>query len=100
MPLFLVFLTSFERSFKSLSPAQQQIVNLTLKALEAYYASDCDLLSAQKIAPRFFYKQLSKPFYEAGVEGKLRIVIRRDESRCSAQMAGNHDQVKRFLANH
>ena len=71
-----------------------------MNALTAYYASNCDLTEAQKVAPRFFYKQLRKPFYEAGVEGKIRLVIRREGTECCAMIIGNHDQVKRFLANH
>lgn len=99
MPLFLSFLTSFDRSLKSFDAEQKETVRLLLKALMAYYASNCDLAEAQKIAPRFFYKQLRKPFYEAGVEGKIRLVIRREGSECFTIIAGNHDQVKRFLAN-
>ena len=50
------------------------------------------------IAPRFFFKQLRKPFFEVGIEGKIRIVLRKDENMFTAVLAGNHDQVKRFLA--
>ncbi len=99
MPLFLSLLSSFDRSLKNLDSTQQETVELILKALEVYYASDCNLSEAQKISPRFFYKQLRKPFYEAGVEGKIRVVIRRDGPACVAMLTGNHDQVKRFLAN-
>lgn len=99
MSLALLFLPSFERSLKSLDPGQKEIVRLLIDALTAYYASNCDLAEAQKIASRFFHKQLRKPFYEAGVEGKIRLVIRREGAECFAMMVGNHDQVKRFLAN-
>ncbi|MGE0269254.1 MAG: hypothetical protein AB7S78_12455 [Candidatus Omnitrophota bacterium] len=98
MPLQLFFLPAFERSFKSLDAGQKKIVRLLLEAVEAYFASDCTLAEAQKIAPRFFYKQLRKPFYEAGIEGKLRIILRREQSQCFAILVGNHDQIKRFLA--
>ena len=99
MPLTLSFLPSFERSVKILDPGQRETVRLLLDALTAYYDSNCDLSVAQKIAPRFFYKQLRKPFYESGVEGKTRLVIRREGIECYAMIVGNHDQVKRFLAN-
>ena len=99
MPLNLSFLSSFERSLKSLDTGQKETVRLLLNALLTYYASNGNLSEAQKIAPRFFYKQLRKPFYEAGVEGKIRLVIRREGSECYAILLGNHDQVKRFLAN-
>ena len=64
-----------------------------------YYASNCDLAEAQKIAPRFSTNKLRKPFYEAGVEGKIRLAIRREGSECFAVLADNHDHIKRFLAN-
>jgi hypothetical protein len=99
MPLSLSFLTSFERSLKSFDAGQKETVRLLLEALMTYYASNCDLAEAQKIAPRFFYKQLRKPFYEAGVEGKIRLAVRREGSECFAMIAGNHDQIKRFLAS-
>ena len=100
MPLILFYLPSFERSLKSLDSGQKETVCLLLEALTVYYASNCDLSEAQKIAPRFFYKQLRKPFYEAGVEGRIRLIIRRDKSDCFAILAGNHEQVQRFLASH
>ena len=99
MPLHLFFLPSFERSLKTLDGGQRDIVWLLLEAVQAYYVSDCNLAEAQKIAPRFFYKQLRKPFYEAGLEGKLRLIIRREKSQCFAMMVGNHDQIRRFLAS-
>lgn len=99
MPLSLSFLPSFERSLKPFDAGQKETVRLILKALTTYYVSNCDLAEAQKVAPRFFYKQLRKPFYEAGVEGKIRLVIRREGSECFAVLAGNHDQIKRFLAS-
>ena len=55
---------------------------------------------AQEIEPRFFYKQLRKPYYDAGVESKIRVLIEREKSECFAILAGNHEQIKRFLASH
>ena len=97
MPLTLLYYSSFERSLKTLDPDQRQIVKRTLKALLVYYAVNCDLSEVQKQEPRFFYKQLRKPYYEAGVESKIRVVIERDKSECFAILAGNHDQIRRFL---
>jgi mRNA-degrading endonuclease RelE of RelBE toxin-antitoxin system len=99
MPLYLLFHPAFDRSIKKLDPEQVKIVKRILDALSVYYESDCLLEKAQEIESRFFYKQLRKPFYEAGVESKIRVVIRRDQSNCYALLAGNHDQIKRFLAN-
>ena len=100
MPLELYHYSSFERSVRALGYEHQEIVRRILRALSVYYASNCDLVQAQKIEPCFFYKQLRKPYYEAGMEGAVRIIIERCGSECYAILAGNHDQVKKFLANH
>lgn len=98
MPLYLFILPSLERSLKILDTGQIKLARLLLEAVQVYFASDCSLIEAQKIVPRFFYKQLRKPFYEAGIESKLRLIIRREKSQCFALLVGNHDQVKRFLS--
>lgn len=99
MSISLFFYSSFERSLKNLDLSQKEIVQRILAALQVYYASNGDLFEARKIDSGFFYKQLRRPYYEAGVEGKIRVVIEREKSECYAVLAGNHDQVKRFLAS-
>jgi hypothetical protein len=99
MPLHLYYRPSFERSLKRLGYEQRKIVGLILESLTAYYSSGCNLQEAQKIAPRFFYKQLRKLYYEAGVEGTIRVVISREGENCIAVLAGNHDQIKQFLVS-
>lgn len=68
-----------------------------VEALYAYYSNNCSLTSAQEIAPGFFYKQLRRPYYEVGVEKNIRIILRKEGNKCIAILAGNHDQIKRFL---
>jgi len=68
-----------------------------LEALEAYYASGCSMEEARRLAARFFYKQLRKPYYEAGIESKIRIILIQEGEKCIAVLAGNHDQIKKFL---
>lgn len=97
MPLELYSRPSFKRSLKSLERQQKKIIALILESLTVYYSTGCDLFEAQKITPRFFYKQLRRPYYEAGVERSLRVIIRREGGKCIAILAGNHDQIKRFL---
>jgi len=41
---------------------------------------------------------LRRPYYEAGIEGNIRIVIRQEGQMCIAVLAGNHDQIRQFLA--
>ena len=100
MALILLYYTSFERSMKSLDPGQKEIVKRILKGLLIYYFSNCDVAKAKEEESGFFYKQLSKPYYEAGVEGKVRVLIERDKSECFVILAGNHDQIKRFLVKY
>ncbi|MDO8749227.1 MAG: hypothetical protein Q7J72_08975 [Candidatus Omnitrophota bacterium] len=97
MPLRLYYRPSFKRSLKRLGHEQRKIAGLILESLAGYYSNGCNLQEAQKIAPRFFYKQLRKPYYEAGVEGNIRVVISREGENCIAVLAGNHDQIKQFL---
>lgn len=99
MPLHLYYRPSLKRSLKRLGYEQKKIVGVILESLAAYYSSRCNLQEAQKIAPRFFYKQLRKPYYEAGIEGSIRVVIRQEGENCIAVLAGNHDQIRQFLAS-
>jgi hypothetical protein len=99
MSLKLYYRESFNRTLKRLGYEQRKIVGLVLDAVSAYYSGGCNLLEAQKIAPRFFYKQLKKPYYEAGVEMNIRVIIRREGEKCIAIIAGDHAQIKRFLAD-
>ena len=99
MSLYLYTRPSFDRSLKSLGYEERKIVGLILEALTIYYSSGCNLLEAQRISPRFFYKQLRKPYFEAGIERTLRVVLRKEEEKCIAVLAGNHNQIKQFLSN-
>ena len=99
MPLELYYSPSFNRSIRHLGVQQRKIIGLILEAVTVYYASACELAEAQKIAPQFFHKQLRKPYYEAGVENTMRVIIRREKEKCIAIIAGNHDQIKQFLVH-
>ncbi|MBF0523449.1 MAG: hypothetical protein HQL24_10415, partial [Candidatus Omnitrophica bacterium] len=89
MPLALFYYSSFERSLKGLDVTQKKIVQRILETLEVYYAHNGDASEVQKVEPRFFYKQLRKPYYETGIEGKLRVVIEREKADCYLVLAGN-----------
>jgi hypothetical protein len=98
MPLCLYYRPSFNRSVKRLGSSRKNIIGTILEALDIYYSSNCSLSEARRIAPRFFYKQLRKPYYEAGIEGNIRVILRREGSNCIAILAGNHDQIEQFLS--
>ena len=57
MSLKLYYRPSFNRTLKHLGYEQRKIVGLILEAVSVYYSRGSSLLEAQKIAPRFFYKQ-------------------------------------------
>lgn len=97
MSLELYFRPSFQRSLKGLDPGQVQIVGQILEALEAYYSHNHDLGAARRLSVRFFYKQLRRPYVEAGVESSLRVVLRIESGKAIAILAGNHDQIRKFL---
>lgn len=99
MSIRLYHRPSFTRSLKHLGSEQKEIVGLILEALVGYYSSGCDLLAAKKIAPGFFYKQLRKPYCEAGIGTDIRVVIRREEDKGIVILAGNHNQIRRFLVS-
>jgi len=98
MPLYLLYASSFERSLKSLDPQQQVVIARIIESLEIYYSNGCDISKVFENENRFFYKKLRYDFYEAGIEGKLRVVIRKDGSQCVALLAGNHGLIKKFLS--
>ena len=98
MGIHLYYWPSFERSVRKLGHEQRCIVGLIIEALEVYYSSNCDIGEARKVAPRFFYKQLRRPIYEAGVESKIRVVLEMEGEKSTALLAGTHDQIKRLLA--
>ena len=98
MPVTLLFYRTFDRGLKGLDPQQVKTVWFVLDALRAYFLHNFNIDAARKIHPGFFYKQLRKPYFEAGVEGKLRVVMEKDGEDVYVVFVGNHDQIRRFLA--
>jgi hypothetical protein len=99
MPLSFYFQPSLKRSLKVLGSEQKKVTGMILESLQVYYSTACNLEEAQRIAPGFFYKQLKRPYYEAGIEKNLRVIIRHDREDRIALLAGNHDQIKQFLTS-
>ena len=97
MPLFLFYRPSFSRSLKRLGAEQKRIIAKILQCLLAYYSNDCSIHKAKELDSGFFYKQLEKPYYEAGIESNIRIVLKREKQKCIAVLAGNHAQIRKFL---
>jgi hypothetical protein len=93
----LYILPSFERSLKSLSALQKKIAQRLLKVLVLYYESNCNLEQVRQLEMRFFHKKLRDAYYEAGIEGQLRVILKRSGNECAIAFIGNHDQIRRFL---
>jgi hypothetical protein len=72
-------------------------VGQILEALQVYYSANQNLEAAKKISSRFFLKQLRRPYVESGVESSLRVVLRIEPGKAVAILAGNHNQISRFL---
>lgn len=93
----LYVLPSFERALKGLGATQKQIAQRLLNVLLVYYESNCNLDKARAIELRFFHKKLRDSFYEAGIEGQLRVILKRIGDEFAVAFLGNHDQIRRFL---
>ena len=75
MPYELYYRPSFNRSTKRLGSEQKKVVGLILEVLDVYYSTGCNLSEAQRKSSNFFYKKLRGPYYEAGVEKNIRVII-------------------------
>lgn len=87
------FKPSFERSIKQLLPFERQAVkNITLDLIS--------ILSQEKdISKGIGLKRLKGRFWEARHGIRIRIIFRWQKDLVEFVLAGNHDQVKRFLNN-
>lgn len=87
------FKPSFDRSIKSLAPSEKADVKEAASQL-------IDVLSqARQIHPGLGLKRLTRDFWEARKGIKARILFRWTGDLVEFVLAGNHDDVKRFLKN-
>ena len=88
------FKPSFDRSIKSLSPPEQTDVKEAASQL-------IDVLSKDRqIHQGLGLKRLMRDFWEARKGIKVRILFRWTGDLVEFVLAGNHNDVKRFLKNH
>ena len=88
------FKPSFDRSIKSLSPSEQTDVKEAAVQL-------IDVLSKDRqIHQGLGLKRLQKDFWEARKGIKVRILFRWTGDLVEFILAGNHDDIKRFLKSH
>ena len=87
------FKPSFERSIKSLNPADQQ----DIKDVAVYLI---DILSQDRpLHQGVGLKRLRGPYWEVRKGIKTRILLRWESDLVEFILAGNHDDIKRFLKN-
>ncbi len=87
------FKPSFERSIKSFNPSAQTHIKETTSNL-------IDVLSKDRqIHQGLGLKRLTKEFWEARKGIKVRILFRWTGDLVEFVLAGNHDDVRRFLKN-
>ena len=87
------FKPSFDRSIKSLSPTEKIDVKETAAQLIAVLSKD------KQIHQGIGLKRLTGNFWEMRKGIKVRILFRWTGDLIEFVLAGNHDDVKRFLKN-
>lgn len=103
MPFELSFLSSYIRSFKKLGPREKQIAGLVVLALQSYFKANLPVTGGPYVfqyqgnSYRLVFKKLHDPFWEAYIEGRVRVVTRLEKGCHFLLLVGNHDQVRQFL---
>ena len=86
----VLILSSFERSVKKLT---RQDKNKLAERLEAFNL----FLVSGELPAGFGFKKINHDKYEFRVDIKLRVVVRVEGDDYYLVLAGNHDEVKRYL---
>ncbi len=84
------YLTSFDRSFRSLGQSQQGKVK---KALERFF----DFIETSQHPAGLGLKKLVKNYWEIRVDLSLRIIFQQDTGLVTFILVGDHNQIRRFL---
>jgi len=87
----VLILPSFDRSLKKLTPQDRKKLSYSLEAF------NCFLLSGE--APQGLgFKKINHDKYEFRVDIRLRVVVKvENDDDYYLVLAGNHDEVKRYL---
>ena len=103
MPFQIAFLSSYVRSFEKLGNREKEIAGLIVLALQSYFEANPPLtghpyvLQLQGRSYRLVFKKLREPFWEASIEGRVRVITRLEKNCHNLLLVGNHDQVRQFL---
>jgi mRNA-degrading endonuclease RelE of RelBE toxin-antitoxin system len=86
----ILILPSFERSVKKLT---RQDKNNLAESLEVFNS----FLLTGELPSGFGFKKINHDKYEFRVDIRLRVVVKVEDSEYYLVLAGNHDEVKRYL---
>ena len=86
----LEFKPSFERSLKSLSSSRKEQVKEAVEKIIGF-------LTAGSKTPGLGIKRLRDDFWEARAGIHERVLYRQDRETVEFILAGNHDEIKKFL---
>jgi mRNA-degrading endonuclease RelE of RelBE toxin-antitoxin system len=89
----IVVLPSFERSIRKLSALEKK---QTAESLEAFNA----MLVSGHCPAGLGFKKINHDKYELRVSIRLRVVIKSDGETYYLVLAGNHDEVRRYLRDY
>ncbi len=89
----ILILSSFERSVKKLTRQDKDNLAESLEDFNSF------LLSGEASAG-FGFKKINHDKYEFRVDIRLRVVVKVEGEDYYLVLAGNHDEVKRYLRHH
>jgi mRNA-degrading endonuclease RelE of RelBE toxin-antitoxin system len=89
----ILILPSFERSVKKLARQDKDDLAESLESFNLF------LLSGEAPAG-FGFKKINHDKYEFRVDIKLRVIVKVEGEDYYLVLAGNHDEVKRYLRHH
>ena len=89
----ILILPSFERSVKKLTRQDKDNIAESLEGLNLF------LLSGQAPAG-FGFKKINHDKYEFRVDIRLRVVVKVEGGDYYLVLAGNHDEIKRYLRHY
>jgi mRNA-degrading endonuclease RelE of RelBE toxin-antitoxin system len=88
----VLILPSFERSLKRLTPQDRKKLSHSLEAFNSF------LLSGD-LPQGLGFKKINHDKYEFRADIRLRVIVKVENDDYCLVLAGNHDEVKRYLRN-
>ncbi|MBI4846140.1 MAG: hypothetical protein HY810_06695 [Candidatus Omnitrophica bacterium] len=89
----ILILSSFERSLKKLTRQDKDNIAESLELFNS-------VLLTGKLPSGFGFKKINHNKYEFRVDIRLRVVAKKEDEIYYMVLAGDHDEVKRYLRNY